>query len=166
MIDDLTGLANRAAILQAIDRAIAVTRRGGPTVSLLYIDLDGFRRLNDRCGHDAGDAALREVASALSATARGTDTVGRIGGDDFVVVLSGPRAAAEAVARRGRERIVLRLAAQGWLMNVSIGVATFEAPPCSAEAALAEADAALSVVKRQTKPPNTRWTTSAGCKGG
>ena len=166
MIDDLTGLANRAAVLQAIDRAIAVTRRGGPTVSLLYIDLDRFRRLNDRCGHDAGDAALREVASALSATARRTDTVGRIGGDDFVVVLSGPRAAAEAVARRGRERIVLRLAAQGWLMNVSIGVATFGAPPSSAEAALAEADAALSVAKRQTEPPNLRWTTTAGRNGG
>ena len=150
-IDDLTGLSNRAAMLEAIERAITGQNREGTGFSLLYVDLDGFKHLNDAHGHAAGDQALVEVAGALNAITRGTDSAGRVGGDEFAVVVIGGLVAAEAIAERVRAKIAARMAARRWTVSASIGIAAFSVPPPSAEAALAQADAAMYVVKRKSK---------------
>ncbi len=86
--DVLTGLHNRAGGLTHINRLIAQTRRSGTALSLIQIDLDGFKGINDTWGHGAGDAALIAVATALRATSRASDTPIRLGGDEFLIVLA------------------------------------------------------------------------------
>jgi diguanylate cyclase (GGDEF)-like protein len=91
--DPLTGLANRTHLLDRLEHALAKARRTRSVLALLYIDVDGFKQVNDSFGHQSGDLALREIASRLRATARQVDTVARMSGDEFVVLcedLAGP----------------------------------------------------------------------------
>ena len=85
--DTLTPLLNRRAFMREVQRAIAVARRHGAPASVIYFDLDGFKGVNDRYGHAAGDAALVAVAERLLAEVRESDVVGRLGGDEFAVLL-------------------------------------------------------------------------------
>jgi diguanylate cyclase (GGDEF)-like protein/PAS domain S-box-containing protein len=85
--DALTGLPNRRALLEALPAAQARAQHGVHTMALLFIDLDGFKAVNDGLGHDAGDALLRTVATRLSASVRSTDRVFRLAGDEFTVIL-------------------------------------------------------------------------------
>ena len=85
--DALTGLANRRSWYQALDAATARSRRHGHPVSVLLLDLDGFKEVNDRLGHSAGDLMLRTIASHWSAALRDTDLLGRVGGDEFAALL-------------------------------------------------------------------------------
>ena len=85
--DPLTGLLNRRAFLRELGRVLAFAQRYGVTGSLLYLDVDNLKRINDGHGHAAGDAALLQVAEVLTANTRACDLVGRIGGDEFAVVL-------------------------------------------------------------------------------
>jgi len=87
--DSLTGLPNRAALHARVERALVRARRSAECIALLFIDLDGFKAVNDRWGHGAGDAALKEVARRLKEAVRETDTVARLGGDEFVALLEG-----------------------------------------------------------------------------
>jgi diguanylate cyclase (GGDEF)-like protein len=97
--DELTGLANRRHFVAEIDRALADVDRGAlDEVTVLLLDLDGFKPVNDRYGHQAGDAVLRAVAARLTGAAGHGDLVGRIGGDEFVLLRRGP-AAADLAAR-------------------------------------------------------------------
>jgi diguanylate cyclase (GGDEF)-like protein len=126
-IDPLTGLHNRrawSARLFALDEAL---RRGGQPLSLLFLDLDHFKELNDRLGHEAGDAALRAMALAMRAELREQDEVGRYGGEEFVVALPGSDGAhALQAAERIRARLHQRAMHDpaGAMPTVSIGVAT------------------------------------------
>jgi diguanylate cyclase (GGDEF)-like protein len=86
-IDPLTDLANRRAFERELGRALAYVKRYGVAAALLYLDLDDFKRVNDRHGHSAGDAVLRAVASVLSRHVRESDVVARIGGDEFALLL-------------------------------------------------------------------------------
>lgn len=86
-IDPLTDLANRRAFERELGRALAYVKRHGINVALLYLDLDDFKRINDRHGHAAGDALLRAVAVVLGRHVRGSDLVARIGGDEFALLL-------------------------------------------------------------------------------
>ena len=99
--DALTGLANRRSWYQALEAAIARSRRHGHPVSVLLLDLDGFKEVNDRLGHSAGDLMLRTIASHWSAALRDTDTLGRVGGDEFAALMehAGEDAALDAIAR-------------------------------------------------------------------
>jgi diguanylate cyclase (GGDEF)-like protein len=88
VIDDLTGLLNRRGWRHAAPRELARSSRNGVPIALVMLDLDNFKRLNDQQGHDRGDRALREVADWLRATLRAGDVVARIGGDEFLALLT------------------------------------------------------------------------------
>ena len=98
--DDLTGLFNRRGFASQLSRALASARRGGPHGALLICDLDGFKDINDRYGHAAGDEVLRQIGRLLSLHVRRTDAVARLGGDEFALLLVGAseRGAAEKAA--------------------------------------------------------------------
>ena len=102
--DQLTGLANRALLEDRLDQALTRYRRSGEQVALLMLDLDRFKQVNDTLGHNAGDKLVSEVADRLRSLVRETDTVARIGGDEFAIVQVSPKG--EADVRRLCERII------------------------------------------------------------
>ena len=106
--DELTGLPNRLLLMDRIDHALAASARSKRTVGLLYLDLDGFKAVNDSGGHAAGDRVLVEVANRLRSTLRPGDTVARLGGDEFVVVCDGLDDSQSAKAIADRVLSVLR----------------------------------------------------------
>ena len=126
--DALTGLANRATISQRIEEAAARERRTGEPFSVLLLDLDRFKQVNDTLGHAAGDALLREVAARLKGTLRETDALGRLGGDEFVIVQSravNPQQAAIALANRVVELLArpFNIERNDVVIGTSIGIA-------------------------------------------
>lgn len=127
--DTLTGLPNRKLLDERLQQALAQAARHGQRVAVLYLDLDGFKRLNDTLGHEAGDLALREIARRLQALVRQTDTVARIGGDEFVLLATGlaepAEQGAQVLAQRCIEAIAepLQLARARTLIGVSVGIA-------------------------------------------
>lgn len=129
--DPLTGLMNRRFFENQVDHAIALTKRLGNTLSLLYIDLDHFKPINDNLGHDAGDIVLKEIARRLQLCARDSDTVSRLGGDEFAVLLEsgGDREGAEALANRITASLTrpISVGDRECSVGASIGIAV--APP-------------------------------------
>lgn len=97
MHDALTGLANRRALQDRLSRELALAGEGGPMLALCFMDLDGFKGINDTLGHEAGDEVLRILARRLLTHARAGDCVARLGGDEFVMLLTGLRSAEDAV---------------------------------------------------------------------
>lgn len=144
--DGLTGLANRCGLMATLDAALARQR----PFAALFIDLDGFKQINDRQGHAAGDTVLRTVAEALQGSVRPEDRVARPGGDEFCVVLDNAEAA-QLVAARLRATLARRLRQRGFAVTASIGAMTFATMPASAEAALAAADALMYSAKAAGK---------------
>ena len=151
LIDSLSGLPNRPALLNAVGKAIATHRRHGGRFGLLYLDLDGFKLLNDRLGHAAGDAALREVAATLAESARAEDTAARIGGDEFALLLAGDDVSAGAVAERIKVAVKARMDVFGWGITASIGAVTFLSAPASVDEALSAADRRMYEAKATGK---------------
>ncbi len=148
LTDGLTGLPNRVALIEAIERAIQRGRRAGEPFSLLMLDLDGFKQVNDRHGHAEGDAVLRAVAAEIAATLRREDEPCRLGGDEFAAVLAraGEETAPE-IAERLRQALEARMRAAGRVVTASIGTVSFAVPPASAAAALERADALMYAAK-------------------
>jgi len=149
--DVLTPTLNRRGFLAALNRTMAWCQRYGGEAALLYLDLDGFKAINDRLGHAAGDAALVHVAQLLLASVRETDAVGRLGGDEFGVVLM--NASVEAGRDKAR-RLADGLAQDGFswggrtaAIGGSFGVRAWSGQ-ANAETWLTEADAAMWVRKR------------------
>ncbi len=127
--DPLTGLANRAAFFTDAERSVQAALSGGPACTLLLVDLDGLKDINDSFGHTTGDAALRHMGRALAAQARPGDLVARLGGDEFAVLVHhAPGRGEEAVTRYVRllDGTLYRDAASGWtlLLSGSWGTAT------------------------------------------
>ena len=150
--DHLTGLPNRRALDGTLERALAQGERTDERVGILLLDLDGFKAVNDRLGHLAGDELLAEAADRLRACVRRSDAVARFGGDEFAVVAAGAR------TRRQLERLARRigaalgtpvdLAAGRAEVRVSIGIAVFPEDGTSAAELLGRADSALYAAKR------------------
>jgi diguanylate cyclase (GGDEF)-like protein len=148
LTDALTGIANRPAFLDALARAVARQRRAGTPFGLAYVDLDGFKRVNDLHGHAAGDEVLREVSAAIQGCVRGGDTAARIGGDEFGVVLgSGDAREVASVAERVRQTVAARMSELGRGVTASVGAVTFLSPPADEAEAISAADGLMYAAK-------------------
>ncbi len=145
--DALTGLANRSLLFNRLNQAVARARRQGGGVALLYLDLDRFKPVNDRQGHEAGDELLVTVAERLARTVRIEDTVARIGGDEFAILMEDVDSA--EAARHTAERIVdevsqpVQVRDQQVVVGVSIGIAYSPRGEDDSESLLRDADLAM-----------------------
>ncbi|MGK2851563.1 MAG: GGDEF domain-containing protein [Candidatus Limnocylindrales bacterium] len=143
--DPLTGLANERTVARILELELARAARQGSEISLAMFDIDDFRAANAADGHEVGDDILRRVASVLAETVRLVDTVGRIGGDEFVLVA--PGSAGALVARRVLDGITALPAVAGRTVSVSAGVALFPADGTDSATLIAAATAALERAK-------------------
>ena len=149
--DPLTPILNRRAFEREFQRAIAGAARYGEELSLVFFDLNAFKDVNDLFGHAAGDAALQHVAAVLMGSLRGSDIVGRMGGDEFAAVLT--RAAAPDAAKRAAQLAAtieaepVRWRGQAFKLSIAHGVRPWT-PGKTAVELLAEADAAMYLRKR------------------
>jgi diguanylate cyclase (GGDEF)-like protein len=149
--DPLTGLPNRVLLMDRLEQALNRTMRSNLPVSVLFIDLDGFKRVNDALGHEAGDQLLGEVAARLRAVARSEDTVARQSGDEFILVCERTDATtALDIARRIAESVSrpYPLVDGGVHVTTSIGIATSDRA-CAAEELLRRADTAMYYAKQR-----------------
>ncbi len=154
--DALTGLPNSRLLGDRLEQALAAARRTSQPMGVMYIDLDGFKPVNDTHGHAAGDMVLREFAARLTHVLRETDTVARVGGDEFIAVLA--HISGEVEARRAAERVIAAMAkpfdlggAQAAHVTASIGLALCPAHGEDAHSLIAHADAAMYAAKRAGK---------------
>jgi diguanylate cyclase (GGDEF)-like protein len=151
--DVLTGLPNRLALLDRLQQALAVQRRTGDPLAVMFLDLDGFKQINDRYGHRAGDLVLMTIAERLESTIRASDTVGRLAGDEFVVI--GERTDLEeatSLADRVMEAVTgsVDLGSVSVEVGVSIGIVVAVGGLLDAEHLLARADQAMYTAKART----------------
>ena len=152
--DPLTGLMNRAALTEALRRSLALAARQKWSVAVVFIDLDKFKAVNDSLGHAAGDELLRQIASRLQGCLRESDLLGRLGGDEFIVVAEalhdGPRNAIELT-----DKLLMQMKRpflvgdQPLAMGFSAGIAIFPGDGDTPESLIANADAAMYQAKEQ-----------------
>jgi diguanylate cyclase (GGDEF)-like protein/PAS domain S-box-containing protein len=149
--DSLTGLSNRRALREALAEAVRRAHAHHAAFAVLYVDLDGFKDVNDTLGHEAGDQLLVEAARRFREVLRPGDVVARIGGDEFVVLADRVRSADEAVELGTRLTAVLRMPVQGSVRTVSgsIGVAMYPSHGHTPDDLLRHADRGLYAAKRQ-----------------
>jgi diguanylate cyclase (GGDEF)-like protein/PAS domain S-box-containing protein len=151
--DVLTGLANRAVFVEDLQNAIAVAKRSGGGVAVIYLDLDHFKDINDTLGHPAGDELLKAVAARLRANTRETDTVARFGGDEFAVVVADTADPADAalLADKIIKAIADPFSVHGRDIHSggSVGIAAYGADASDAETLLSHADVALYRAKSE-----------------
>jgi len=150
--DPLTGLLNRRGFYQAVESSLARVKRDAHTLAVIYLDLDGFKRINDSLGHEAGDELLRQVASQLKSGVRSYDSMARMGGDEFTVLLDGLERCSDAahVADKLMNRISVRhkIGDREYGITASAGIACY--PECGAdvESLLRSADMAMYEAKQ------------------
>lgn len=152
--DALTPLLNRRAFVRELSRVRTFAQRYGSRASVVYFDLDGFKAVNDRYGHAAGDAALKAVAERLLAQVRESDVVGRMGGDEFAVILvqaDRPTAEAKAEALAAAiEASPIQFGEWSAPLHISYGVRELS-QELEPEELIAEADAAMFIRKRERR---------------
>ncbi len=142
--DALTGLLNHTAFQETLTAELDGAWRDGRSLALIALDVDRFKAVNDRFGHAAGDAALRDVAEALRSVVRPSDVCGRMGGDEFMLALPGTGpVAAERVAER------LRFALSATTVTLSIGIAVFPDHATLRDELMHHADAAMYQAKQR-----------------
>jgi diguanylate cyclase (GGDEF)-like protein/PAS domain S-box-containing protein len=153
--DALTGLANRSLLLSTVSETIDRAMAGGDAPSILFLDLDGFKSVNDSLGHGQGDLLLREVAQRLQECVRSQDLVARLGGDEFVVLLTGAsRNAQMETAQRIVNRVIFSIEGDdGVRVNVScsVGIASYPHDGGDVVSLLKSADRAMYCVKGDGK---------------
>ena len=142
--DGLTGLANRRGFMEALEKAVSRHARGGAPMALLFLDLDGFKEINDVFGHHVGDLALQTFARRLEGCVRKGDTIARLGGDEFTVLAEGISSLeqARAIADKIIEAMKPPLEGHKVRLRASIGISLYK-PPADASRFLREADHAM-----------------------
>lgn len=154
--DILTGLPNRRMFLDRLTQSVAIAQRSGQRFALLFVDLDGFKRINDTYGHEAGDRVLKTVAARLASCIRVSDIAGRMGGDEFTVILSTLARYEDAgqVAEKILELLRLPITLPNGVQDqvgTSIGISVFPEDAQDGDGLLATADDAMYAVKRAGK---------------
>ncbi|MEK6257945.1 MAG: GGDEF domain-containing protein [Planctomycetota bacterium] len=156
-LDSLTGLPNRQALVEALNAELSRTRRFGRPFTVALLDCDGFKGINDRGGHLAGDDVLRRIGLALRQHTRRYDCVGRLGGDEFLLVLSEvDREDAVLVAERLRAALRHFVEREYPVLTFSLGVVTFRTAELDWDECVQQADDAMYAAKRQG-PDQTRF---------
>jgi diguanylate cyclase (GGDEF)-like protein len=167
--DHLTGLPNRNLLTDRLEQAIERSRRDGSKAAVLAIDLDGFKQVNDTFGHATGDGVLITAAARLKMSVRATDTVARIGGDEFVVIMPEIREfanvlqCAEKIVRALREGVEV----QGHAVRIScsVGISVYPDSATSARDLLTQSDAAMYLAKQNGKNQLALCTNEALASG-
>lgn len=153
--DPLTDLPNRTLLKERFDMAVASSRRNKEQLALLFIDLDHFKSINDNFGHSVGDQVLREIATRLITQYRACDTVCRMSGDEFLVVITGvhSRQDVEVAAEKTRVALEYDLSDENayFLMTASIGIALYPDDGSGMDELIRKADMAMYQVKQQGK---------------
>ncbi|MGO9804525.1 MAG: putative bifunctional diguanylate cyclase/phosphodiesterase [Steroidobacteraceae bacterium] len=169
--DGLTGLPNREWISEYLSQALAEAAGREQSVALLFVDLDQFKRINDTLGHETGDALLRQVAGRLNAALAAAGAAGRlarVGGDEFIVVLTAPTslAAAEQVAQQAQAALAAPFVQGGYELVVtpSIGIALYPEHGADTEALLKHADAAMYEAKASGRNQARVYTSSLNAR--
>lgn len=150
--DNLTGLKNRMVFLDSVNNEIAKSKRYKDPLTVAYVDIDDFKKVNDQFGHNTGDRLLRSVADAARKTLRQIDVIARIGGDEFAILL--PRTgyeASEVVLHRLQRVLLSSMEQQGLPITFSIGAITFSDPPHSVNEIIEKADNLMYSAKRKGK---------------
>jgi diguanylate cyclase (GGDEF)-like protein len=153
--DNLTGLINRRVLFELLEASMEQARRRGEILAVLFIDLDDFKPINDTWGHDGGDKVLKEIASRLKKSVRSTDSVARIGGDEFLILLNPVKNKSEA--RMVSEKIIDTVAAPIELkgkkisVSMSLGISTYPEEETTAEQLIINADSAMYSIKKGEK---------------
>jgi diguanylate cyclase (GGDEF)-like protein/PAS domain S-box-containing protein len=169
--DTLTGLSNRNHFMEQLALQLNSAQRYGHKCALLFIDLDGFKQVNDTLGHDAGDALLRSAAQRLRATTRSSDLVSRLGGDEFTVIvpqfelcLDVERVAQKLISAIGHP---YHIRGQAVTVSASIGIAAYPYDAAGVETLINHADSAMYAAKHRGKNRYTFYseTTDAGRSG-
>lgn len=154
--DALTGLCNRRMFLEHLEQSVEIARRNGQHFALMYLDLDGFKQINDRCGHEAGDLVLKKTSTRLMEAVRKSDCAGRMGGDEFTVALGtinhykDAGQVADKILDALRRPIILPDGSTGWV-DASIGISVFPDDGNNCDALMAAADDAMYEVKHNGK---------------
>jgi diguanylate cyclase (GGDEF)-like protein/PAS domain S-box-containing protein len=150
--DYLTDLPNRALFLDVLNHSISLAKRNKHKAAVLFLDLDGFKKINDVHGHDAGDLLLKEVARRLKETIRESDAVARVGGDEFIIVLDnvGSKENAALVANKINVALLVPFAINGQPSHVggSIGISIFPKDSRDPEQLIKQADEAMYLAKQ------------------
>ncbi len=159
--DSLTGLPNRSLFFDRLRRVLAHAKRYNDMFALLFLDLDRFKEVNDSFGHDVGDMLLQEVATRLKGCLRESDSVARMGGDEFTIILSriadGPDAAVVARKIIGMLNEPFRLRGHECFVGVSIGIGVFPVDASDTETLLKKADSAMYLAKEGGRNGYRLW---------
>jgi len=160
--DFVTGVANRRYFHELLETEIERIRRYPHPITVVYMDMDNFKQVNDLFGHKMGDEVLRCIASELKSKLRKTDIIARLGGDEFALLLPSARLPeAEVVISKVRINLTEEMRQRNWPVTFSMGVVVCIAPPHSAEQIIDMADELMYEVKNSTKN-NVRFTTWDG----
>jgi diguanylate cyclase (GGDEF)-like protein len=155
LFDELTGLPNRRLLADRLSQSLAAARRGRSSIAILYLDLDGFKLVNDSFGHTAGDLVLQEVSKRLHSRIREADTLARLGGDEFTIIANhiGTRENATRLAETLHQSLRLPFSIHGHDVTIgaSIGIAMYPDEETDSEALLEQADCAMYTAKRDGK---------------
>jgi diguanylate cyclase (GGDEF)-like protein len=166
-IDPLTELLNRRGFERELKRSVAYVKRYGVSAVLIFLDLDGFKPVNDRHGHAAGDAMLKAVAAAIVVEVRASDVAARIGGDEFAVLLWNVGGAAAAAKAAALERAVYATPVQWGASTLVVGASAGVAPVGALDTVdelLARADAAM-YARKYARKTERREQASPGARG-
>lgn len=159
--DALTGLSNRTLLFDRLDGAITAARRRNASFALFFLDLDDFKPINDDLGHDAGDLVLKTIAQRLQGSVRESDTVARVGGDEFVLVLQdvNGREAAKSVAEKTIAALAKPISINNRICEVgaTLGIALYPDHGEDADTLIRHADAAMYAAKRLGKNRCLIW---------